>query len=334
MELASASRQQLQRFVDFHGICDKRRLSIPIKGRPMEFRHLLSFLAVAEHLHFRRAAEAIHLSEPALSVQIRALEEEIGVQLFVRDHRKTLLTPAGEVFLEEAREIVMRSERALGRARRAALGQVGILRVGFVSTAAALLVPQLVLRFRELYPDVELELRNVLTADQVVQLGQRQLDVGLLRLPISANEEIQTTVLHREPFVLLLPVSHPLTRKSDLRLEHLRDSNFVMYARKRAPGFHDCILGILNDAGFSPHVVQEASEMHTLVSLVAAGLGIAIAPSSIQLLHHVPGVVVRKLSRKLPLSEIALAVRKHDPSPAIRLFVELALAAHIVPSKR
>jgi DNA-binding transcriptional LysR family regulator len=205
--------------------------------------------------------------------------------------------------------------------------------VGFVSTAAALLVPQLVLRFQELYPDVELELRNVLTADQVVQLGQRQLDVGLLRLPISANEEIQTTVLHREPFVLLLPVSHPLTRKRDLRLEQLRDSNFVMYARKRAPGFHDCILGILNDAGFSPHVVQEASEMHTLVSLVAAGLGIAIAPSSIQLLHHVPGVVVRKLSRKLPLSEIALAVRKHDTSPTIRLFVELALATHTVPSK-
>ena len=144
----------------------------------MEFRHLLSFLAVAEHLHFRRAAEVIHLSEPALSVQIRALEEEIGVQLFVRDHRKTLLTPAGEVFLEEAREIVMRSDRAVGRARRAALGQVGILRVGFVSTAAALLVPRLVLRFGELYPDVELELRNVLTADQVVQLGQRQLDVA------------------------------------------------------------------------------------------------------------------------------------------------------------
>jgi DNA-binding transcriptional LysR family regulator len=300
----------------------------------MEFRHLRSFLAVAEHLHFRRAAESIHLSEPALSVQIRALEEEIGTQLFIRDHRKTLLTPAGEVFLEEAREIVMRSDRALGRARRAALGQVGILRVGFVSTAAALLVPQLVLRFRELYPDVELELRNVLTADQVVQLGQRQLDVGLLRLPISANEEIETTIVHREPFVLLLPASHPLTGKRFLRLEHLRDSNFVMYARKRAPGFHDCMLGILNGAGFSPHVVQEASEMTTLVSLVAAGLGIAVAPSSIQLLHHVPGVVVRKLPRKLPLSEIALAIRKDDTSPTTRLFVELVRATHIVPSKR
>ena len=107
-----------------------------------------------------------------------------------------------------------------------------------------------------------------------------------------------------------------------------------MYARKRAPGFHDCILGILNNAGFSPHVVQEASEMPTLVSLVAAGLGIAVAPSSIQLLHHVPGVVVRKLPGKLPLSEIALAVRKHDTSPTIRLFVELVRSTYVVPSKQ
>ncbi|MFY9530354.1 MAG: LysR family transcriptional regulator [Candidatus Acidiferrales bacterium] len=294
----------------------------------MELRHLRSFLAVAEHLHFRRAAETIHLSEPALSVQIRTLEEEIGVQLFVRDRRRTLLTPAGQVFLEEAREMVVRSERALGRARRAALGQVGILRVGFVSTAAALLIPPLVMRFREFYPDVELDLRNVLTADQVVQLSDGRLDVGLLRLPITAQEQIETTVLHREPFILLLPASHPLARKRPLRLQHLGDANFVMYARKQAPAFHDRILGILNGAGFSPHVVQEASEMHTLVSLVAAGLGIALAPSSVQLLHHLPGVVVRKLPRRLPLSEIALAVRKHDTAATTRLFVDVALATH------
>jgi DNA-binding transcriptional LysR family regulator len=296
----------------------------------MELRHLRSFLAVAEHLHFRRAAETIHLSEPALSVQIRTLEEEIGVQLFVRDRRRTSLTPAGQVFLEEAREMVVRSERALGRARRAALGHVGILRVGFVSTAAALLIPPLVMRFRELYPDVELDLRNVLTADQVVQLSDGRLDVGLLRLPITAQEQIETTVLHREPFVLLLPASHPLARKRPLRLQHLADANFVMYARKQAPAFHDRILGILNGAEFSPHVVQEASEMHTLVSLVAAGLGVALAPSSVQLLHHLPGVVVRKLPKRLPPSEIALAVRKHDTAATTRLFVDLALATHSV----
>ena len=309
-------------------------LSGAFSGQSMELRHLRSFLAVAEHLHFRRAAETIHLSQPALSVQIRALEEEIGLQLFVRNRRRTLLTPAGQVFLEEAREMVARSEQALARARRAALGQVGTLRIGFVSTAAALLIPPLVMRFRELYPDVELDLRNVLTADQVLQLSDGRLDAGLLLLPIAAQEQIETTVLHREPFILLLPASHSLARKRHVRLEQLRSANFVMYARKKAPAFHDRILGILNGAGFSPHVVQEASEMQTLVSLVAAGLGIAVAPFSIQLLHHLPGVVVRKLPRKLPLSEIALAVRKYNNSATTRLFTDLALEIHRIPKLR
>ena len=293
----------------------------------MEFKHLRSFLAVAERLHFRRAAESINLSEPALSVQIRALEEELGVQLLFRDHRKTWLTPAGQVFLAEAREMVAQSERATARARRAACGQIGILRIGFVSSAAALLIPGLVMRFRKLYPDVELELRNVLTADQFVQLADRRLDVGLLRLPVSGQKQIETTVLHQEPFILLLPASHPLSRKRSIHLEELRGLDFVIYTRKHAPAFHDLILKILNGASVNPHIVQEASEMHTLASLVAAGLGVALAPKSIQLLHRHPGVVARELPPTLPLSEIALAVRKGDPSPTMHLFVKLALAS-------
>jgi DNA-binding transcriptional LysR family regulator len=293
----------------------------------VELKHLRSFLAVAEQLHFRRAAESIHLSEPALSVQIRALEEQIGVQLFVRDRRKTLLTPAGHVFLQDVRDGEKWAEWAVARARRAALGQIGTLRVGFVSTAAAVLIPSLVMRFRKLYPEVDVELRNVLTADQLVQLADRRIDAGLLRLPIPPQENIEATVIHREPFIVLLPASHHLVRKRALRLEDLRDANFVVYARKEAPGFHDLILRMVNDAGFSPHVAQETSEMPTLVSLVAAGLGIAIAPWSVQLLHRQPGVVVRKLPRGLPESEIALAVRKNDVSATTKLFVDLALAA-------
>jgi DNA-binding transcriptional LysR family regulator len=294
----------------------------------MELKHLRSFLAVAEHLHFRHAADAIHLSQPALSVQIRALEAEVGAQLFVRNRRETFLSPAGKVFLEEARDVLMRSERAIGRAQRAALGQMGLLRIGFVSTAASIIIPPLVMRFRELYPGVELELLNVLTADQIVQLGDGRLDVGLLRLPLNPQDEIETTILHREPFVLLMPASHPLARKPRLRLEHLRNADFVIYARKQAPAFHDLILSICNHSGFSPHVVQDASEMNTLVSLVAAGLGITVAPSSVQLLNPISGVVVRKLPRKLPLSEIALAVRSHSTSPTTRLFVDLAISTH------
>jgi len=290
----------------------------------MELRHLRSFLAVAEYLHFRRAAQTIHLSQPALSLQIRALEDELGVALFVRDRRKTLLTPAGQMFRDEAREMLQRSERAVSRARRAALGQVGILRVGFVSTAVAILVPPIVKRFRELYPDVELELGNVLTADQIVRLRERRLDAGFLRLPVTAEEQLQITVLHQEPFILVLPVAHPLAKAQSLRLHDLRSANFVMYARRQAPGFHDRILGILNSSGVSPHVVQEASDIYSVVALVAAGLGVAVLPSSARL-HQIRGVVTRKLPGKLPLSEIALAVHT-DMSATTRLFAELVLA--------
>ena len=165
-----------------------------------------------------------------------------------------------------------------------------------------------------------------MTTEQFLQLRDRRLDVGLLRLPVGGQEQVETTVLHQEPFVLLLPAAHPLSRKRSLRIEDLRGADFVIYTRKHAPAFHDLILHILNDAGVNPHVVQEASEMHTLVSLVAAGLGVALAPQSIHLLHRHPGVVARKLPATLPLSEIALAVRKGDTSPTVQLFVKLALA--------
>jgi DNA-binding transcriptional LysR family regulator len=197
------------------------------------------------------------------------------------------------------------------------------LRLAFISTAAALLVPPLVKAFRELYPDVEVELRNVLTGNQVDELLERKLDVGLLRTPLNAPELIQTIVLHREPFVLLLPASHPHASRRSLRLEELHEAKFVMYTRKFASGFHDRILGIINGAGFSPHVVQEAGEMYTLISLVASGLGVAIAPASIQL-HHTQGVVVRPLPSDLPLSEISLATNSSNLSPCAQLFVDLA----------
>ena len=294
----------------------------------MELRHLRSFLAVAEHLNFARAAKSLNLSQPALSVQIRALEDDMAIALFVRNRRTTSLTPAGQVLIEEARQILRQAELAVSRARRAALGYVGTLRIGFISTAAGVMLPLLVPKFRELYPDVELELRNVLTRDQVVQLSDRSLDVGLLRVPINtSSDEIQLTVLHREPFLLLLPGSHALAHKRQLRLEDLKNERFVMYTRRLAPGFHDLILGILNGAGFSPHIVQEASEMYTLASLVAAGLGVAIAPSSVSL-HHTSGVVCRKLPRGLPVSEIALAVNKNNVSATTQLFINLALEAY------
>ena len=279
-------------------------------------RQLQSFIALAEELHFGRAAKRVNLSQPALSLQVQGIEEELQVKLFARDRRKTELTQAGEV--------LRRTEQAITTVRRAALGQVGTLRIGFISTAAAIITPKLVKQFRDKYSHVDIELRNVLTRDQVTQLQERKIDVGFLRVPLSLPADIRTRVIHREPFVLLLPADHPLAQLEDLQLADCHSVGFVMYTRKMAPGFHDVIMNILHRNGLTPHVVQEASEMYTLVSLVAAGMGIAIAPASIAL-HLVDNVVVRQLPPGEATSEIAIAWRKENVAATTQLFLNMVM---------
>lgn len=293
----------------------------------MELRRLQSFIAVAEELHFGRAAELIHLSQPALSLQISGLEEELGVKLFIRSRRKTALSPAGQIFLEGAREVLKSTERAVSTVRRAALGHVGVLRIGFISTAAAVITPVLIKQFRELYPHVALELRNILTQDQLIELRDQKIDVGFLRGPIPPQSSIRARVIHREPFAIFVPAGHPLAGRVPLRLADCADADFVMYTRKMAPGFHDQIIGMLRREGITPRVVQEAAEMYTLVSLVSAGLGIAIAPASVAL-HQVPGVVVRPLEREAERSEISIAWNAENTSATANLFVQMALAKY------
>jgi len=159
-------------------------------------RQLRSFIALAEELHFGRAAKRVNISQPALSLQIRGIEDDLQVKLFERSRRKTELTKAGEIFLQEARDVLLRTEQAITTVRRAALGQVGTLRIGFISTAAAIIMPPLVKRFREQYTHVEIDLRNVLTRDQVTQLQERKLDIGFLRVPLQTPAEIRTRRLH------------------------------------------------------------------------------------------------------------------------------------------
>jgi DNA-binding transcriptional LysR family regulator len=292
----------------------------------MEIRQLRCFLAVAELLHFSRAAERVHLSQPALSLQIRSLEEELGVRLLDRNHQKTALTYAGTILRDEARELLARADRLAEHAVQAAEGKTGLLRVGFISTAAAHIVPPIVSRFRKTHPGVELELLHALTADQIARLENNTLDIGFFRLPITGHEEIETIPIHREPFMLLVPTTHALARRKNLRLADLKRSDFIVYARERAPGFHDFVLGMLQDAGVTPAVTQEANDMYTLVSLVSAGLGVSIAPLSVQN-YRISGVVVRRIPR-MPASEIALAFRKDSRHPAARAFINMALDIH------
>ena len=231
----------------------------------MELRQIRSFLSIAETLHFGRTAELIHLSQPALSLQIRALEAEVGVRLLERNRRKTTLTPAGRAFRDAAIAGVAQLDRAIRNARLAADGKLGLLRIGFISTAGSELLPNIIRTFRELNPEVEFSLRNILTAEQIRMLESGTLDIGFLRLPIGGHTQLEVVTVHREPFVLVVPASHPLAERKKVRLSEVAGQDFVMYDRTHAPGFHDLVFGILRNAGIVPNVRQTAGEMPTLI---------------------------------------------------------------------
>jgi DNA-binding transcriptional LysR family regulator len=281
----------------------------------MELRQIRSFLSIAETLHFGRTAELIHLSQPALSLQIRALEEEVGVRLFERNRRRTTLTAAGVAFRGDVATAVSQLDQAVRRAKLAANGKLGLLRVGFISTAGNEIMPTIVRQFRESNPEVEFSLLNVLTADQIQMLDAGSLDIGFLRLPIGEHPELEVVRVHREPFVVVVPLSHTLAKKKKIHLRELAGQAFVMYERSYAPGFHDLMVGILRDAGIVPHVRQTAGQMPTLISLVAAGMGISILPRS-TVTHSVASVVGCEIADAISMSEIGMAVNKRN-RPAI-----------------
>jgi DNA-binding transcriptional LysR family regulator len=290
----------------------------------MELRQIRSFLSISETLHFGRTAKLIHLSQPALSLQIRALEEEIGVRLFERNRRKTTLTAAGLAFRDDAAAAVSQLDQAIRRARLAGDGKLGLLRVGFISTAGNEIVPNLVRRFRDSNPDIVFSLRNILTTDQIQMLVAGSLDVGFLRLPIGEHPELEVVEVHREPFVVVTPLTHKLAKRKKVALHELSGQDFVMYERSYAPGFHDLIFGMLRDAGVVPNVCQTAGQMPTLISLVDSGMGISILPAS-AVKNSVASVVACEIAGTIPRSKIALAVNRENRAAIVGNFRSLAL---------
>jgi DNA-binding transcriptional LysR family regulator len=201
----------------------------------MEFLHIKSFLSIAETLHFGRTAELIHLSQPTLSLQIQVLEEEVDFKLFERNSRETKLTAAGFAFRDHASAAVFQLEQVVRRARLAADGKVGLLRIGFISTAGNEIVPQFIHQFRESNPEVEFSLHNILTLDQIRMLDTGLLDIGFLRLPIGEHPELEVVGIHRESFVLVLPSSHRLAHKKKVQLHDVANEYSVLYERAFAP---------------------------------------------------------------------------------------------------
>jgi DNA-binding transcriptional LysR family regulator len=290
----------------------------------MELRQIRSFLSIAETLHFGRTAELIHLSQPALSLQIRALEEDVGVRLFERNRRKTTLTAAGAAFRDDAARALSQLDQAIHRARLAASGKLGLLRIGFISTALSEIVPNIVRQFREVNPEVEFSLRAILTVNQIQMLETGSLDVGFLRLPIGGHSVLDVVTVHREPFVLVVPASHKLAKRKRMRLREVSGEDFVMYERTYAPGFQDLIFGMLRDAGIVPNVSQTAGEISTLTSLVAAHIGIAIVPAS-AVKHSVASVIACEILDQIPMSEIGIAVSKQFRTEVVDNFRSFAV---------
>jgi DNA-binding transcriptional LysR family regulator len=296
----------------------------------MELRHLRYFVVVAEELHFRRAAERLHMSQPPLSQQIRALEQEIGATLFERNQRKVELTAAGEAFFERAREILDAVEDAARQARRVQRGEVGRLAVGFVGSAMYSFVPELLREFRSHAPDITLRLHELGTSEQLRQLEDGRLDVGFVRVPRTRPELTFETLLE-EPVVAALPDAHPLATHPLLRLADLEGEPLVLLTRAGAPGLREALAEAIDRLGGEERVVQEAAEMQTVIGLVAAGVGVSLVPESVRALARA-GVTYRPLDGYAPKVRLAVAWRVADDSPVLATFLEMARAA--APERR
>jgi len=288
----------------------------------MELRHLRYFVTVAEELHFGRAARRLHLSQPPLSMQIKALEEEIGVTLLLRNQRHVELTPAGEVFLKEARDILARADAATEAARRAARGETGDLRVGFVTIADYSILPAVLQRFRRASPDIRLVLQEATSDVQLRELGEARMDVGFVLPPVE-EDRLHVLPLLQEPLVAALPESHPAARaRGPIALRRLADSPFILFPRHMATGLYDDTIRFCRQAGFSPRVEQEAVQMQTIVSLVSVGLGVALIPASLRHLGRT-GVVYKPLRERSPLIAVSLSWRRNDARATTARFVEV-----------
>ncbi|MDF3812444.1 MULTISPECIES: LysR family transcriptional regulator [Rhodopseudomonas] len=292
----------------------------------MKNRQIKAFLAIAEELHFRKAADKLGLTQPALSLAMKTLEEEIGVELLLRDRHQTRLTYAGEVFRAEITEMLACAEQASERVRRASTGIISQLKIGFISTATtADFLPRLISEFRAVHPGVALSLQNSVTIDLLTMIKAGTLDIAFIRLPLIMPHDVEMASVYTERHALLVPADNPLARQEAIRSRDLQGSPFIMYARRNAPGYHDLIMRSLNSNAIHPLIVQEVGEMYTMVALVAAGIGIAVAPISTRN-YQLPGVVFHDASW-LPAAEIAIAFRKDDTRPATRLFIDLTRRA-------
>jgi DNA-binding transcriptional LysR family regulator len=290
----------------------------------IELRHLRYFAAVAEELSFTRAAARLNIAQPALSQQIRQLETRLGTTLFLRSPR-VALTPAGTAYLPASRRALTQVQQATSIAQRVGAGRQAVLHVGIASAAALSPFPLVVRRFMADHPEIEIRLREMHSADQLAALRSGALDVGVLREAVTDQSFVTLEIL-REPLVVLLPLRHRLARARTVVLARCADEAFVLFPRETAPTLHDQISTMCREAGFAPHVENEAHEWHTIAALVAAGFGISIAPASVAPLH-VRGTVMRRLLPKTQPTALFLCTPANSQAVAVLAFTRFVASS-------
>lgn len=262
----------------------------------IELRHLRQFVALAEELHFGRAAARLHMTQPPLTMAIRQIEGLLGAELFVRTRRSVRLSAAGEALLPRARRLLADAEQLGPAIRAAAQGTLGRLRLGFVSTIGYGPLPAWLKGFREHYPGVELDLKEATLDVQLAAFEAQEIDAGfVLHSPGSAPTGFERLSVLREPLVLALPADHRLAGSSRLKVADLLEEPLVIFPRAISPSLYDAVLSFYRALGAAPHVAQEAIQMQTIVNLVSAGIGMAWVPETVTRLQR-PGVAYRPVS--------------------------------------
>jgi DNA-binding transcriptional LysR family regulator len=291
----------------------------------MELRQLKYFVAVAEELNFRRAAERLFMEQPPLSRQIRQLEDELQVELFHRSKRGVTLTSAGQAFLSEARLTLAQAERAAKIAQQAS--EPKKLTVGFSICAFNRVLPELIQAYRQQYPTIAVTLTEMSSEAQIQALLTEEIDIGFVHAPIS-HPDLLTLTLLSEPLVVALPPHHPLSTRETIDLRSLANEAFIICPESVKPDLYAQVMQLCHEAGFSPHIAQQASPPEVLLGFVASGMGVSLVAAGAETRHNA-SVLYRRLSAPTPVLEIVAAWREKTRSPVLEDF--LALVKQTIP---
>ncbi|PVE45622.1 LysR family transcriptional regulator [Pararhodobacter aggregans] len=288
----------------------------------IDLRKMEQFVTVAEERHFHRAAQRLGMSQPPLTVAIRRLEEDLGVDLIERGGNRVLgLTEAGLTFLHEARETLRQADHAIATTRETAAGRTGLIRLGYVGSALYGRLPDTIRTFRRARPNVRLELREATTAAQIVGLRDGTLDAGIVIPPIAEPTGIELHHFDQDRLCIAMSLGHPLASKDDFCLADIADEDFVLWPMVEGRGFHLQVIRLCTEAGFVPRVTQEAHGMHAVLSLVAVGAGVSVVPESMRQFR--PDQITYQ-----PIAEAGadfpLCLALHQPGPATVAFKEIA----------